>query len=383
VREGQRGFTVIEVLLALAIALPVALALASVVRLAVAGAQSAASYASEAAVMDDLVDRLDAESHGAAALFEPQTDVLGNASCDAHRECRELDFFTRDAQNVPHFWAYRFDPKANALQRYEYDDLQPGGLVNLRTSGDPIALRSFEVKNVPISRVHVASIPDYPIADVSVALGYPGVTGGNALAVVNMSNGAYHLRRELLPRLAASGFTVVVGSYTPAPAGVPSPSPTPRQSGQGTQRSYLSHVFWTIGPCVNEPPQTPGCGPGGSGQQQTQTGDSYGPGGPLVAPAASQIPLQDVCQSPSGPDNPNAAIPLGQYDATQTLYGSVTDPVNNVTEAWYVPNTPQQQGYIVPVPPLTGAQPGQADPFRMILDNGPGYSYQTIFEVSC
>jgi type II secretory pathway pseudopilin PulG len=380
VREGQRGFTVVEVLLALAIALPVAVALLGIVRLALGGTQAAASNAAAAAVMDDLVERLDAESHGAAALFEPATDVLGSPSCDPHGECRELDFFTRDAQGAAHFWAYRFDPQAHTLQRYLYDDLGASGPVNLRASGSALPLQSFEVKHVPISRVHVAALGNYAPKDVAVALGYAGVNGGNALAVVNLSNAAFHLKRELLPRLAASGFTVVVGTYTPGPR--LSPSPMPTALGKGLARNYISHLFWRIGPCVNVPPKD-NCGPGSEGQLEEQEGDSYGPGGNLSAPPGSQIPVADVCQTPGDPPNPNAQSPQGEYDAAATLYGGVTDPLTGVSEAWYVPPPGGVGDYDVPQPPLTGAKPGQANPFAPQIENGPGYSYDTIFVVGC
>ena len=382
-REGQRGFTVVEVLLALAIALPVAVALLGVVRLAMGGVESAASTAAAAAVMDDLVERLDAESHGAAALFEPANDVLGNPSCDPHGECRELDFFTRDTQGAAHFWAYRFDATAHTLQRYLYDDRTAGGPVNVRTSGAPLPLRSFEVKQMPISRADVPSLGGYTPVDVSVALGYPGVSGGNALAVVNMSNAAFHLRRELLPRLAASGFTVVVGTYTPAPLISPSPAPSSSPLGHGYARSYISHTFWMVGPCVNEPPKYPGCQPGSIGWMQDQSGDSYGPGGNLSAPLSTQIPVSDVCQNPGDPPNPNAASPVGEYDAVGNLYGGVTDPLNGITEAWFVPPPGGIGDYATPVPPLTPIRPGQSNPFAPIIKNGPGYSYTTSYVIGC
>ena len=382
-REGQRGFTVVEILLALAIALPVAITLLGVVRLAFGGAEAAAAAGAQAAVMNDLVERLDAESHTAAALFEPATDVLGNSACDPHGECDELDFFTRDTQGVPHFWAYRFDQSAHALQRYLYDDLGAKGPINLRASGPALPLRSFEVRHVAASQLHIPSLRGYVPKDVDVALGYPGVAGGNALAFVNMANGAFHLRRELLPRLAASGFTVVVGTYTPSPEGQPSPTPSPPPFQHGEPRAYLSFEMWSVGPCINVPPDTPGCGPGGAGQGQDQQGDSYGPGGNLTAPPGSQIPLADICQTPEDPQNPNAQTPWGEYDSTGTFFGIVTDPLTGISEAWYLPPAGGLGQYVVPVPPLTAARPGQPDPFRPQIQNGPGYSYLTTFEVSC
>jgi prepilin-type N-terminal cleavage/methylation domain-containing protein len=397
VREGQRGFTVLEILLALAIALPVAITLAGVVRLASGGAEATAGFAAQAAAMNDFVERLDAESHGAAALFVPATDVLGNPSCDPDGECRELDFFTRDTQGNAHFWAYRFDPLAHAIQRYAYATLGASGPQGVQPSGDALPMRKFEVRRVPISKVRVPGLASYPPKDVSVALGYPGVTGGNALAIVNLSNDAFHLRRELVPHLAASGFTVIVGTYAPsppptpqpttvpsvAPSTAPSTSPSSSPGEQGIARTFISFTMWQKGPCINEPPDTPGCQPGGQGQQQDQQGSDYGPGGTFSAPPGSQIPLSDVCQSPDAPQNPNAVMPIGEYDAAGNFYVSVSDALNGVTEAWYVTTVGNLGQYVVPVQPLTPAKYGQSNAFALQVRNGPGYSYLTSFWVGC
>jgi prepilin-type N-terminal cleavage/methylation domain-containing protein len=385
VRDGERGFTLIEVLLAIAIALPVALALIGVVRASLSGVATARTLAAASAQMDELVERLDAESHSAAALFSPAHDVLGGTDCGPHGRCRELDFFTRDTQGVPHFWAYRYDPSGRSLQRYVYDDLRESGPVNLRASGPPLAgIADFSVAHVPISQVAIPPLGTYVPKDVAVPLGYDGVAGGNELAIVDLRDAVFHLHHELVPRLAASGFTVVVGTYTPAPGFSPSPAPSaPGNYQPGVSRAYLSYEWWRIGPCVNEPPDTPGCGPGGLGQGQEQEGDAYGLGGALVAPAGTQIPLADICQVPNLPQNPNVQIPIGQYDSLGRLYAVVRDPVLGVSEAWMPPAPLHGDEYLPPNGPLSPPQGGENNPYATQLDNGPGYSYTTIFEISC
>jgi prepilin-type N-terminal cleavage/methylation domain-containing protein len=383
VRRGERGFTLIEVLIALAIALPVSLALIGVIRSALGGVTTTRRIAADSATLNELVERLDAESHSAAALFSPPTDVLGGTDCDPGGHCRELDFFTRDTQGVPHFWAYRYDGPSQALQRFDYDDLGAHGPVNLRASGLPLTgISAFAATHVPVSQLSIPALGTYAPKDVSVALGYPGVIGGNELTVVDVRNAIFHLHHELVPRLAASGFSVVVGTYTPAPG--PSVPPTPPGNEQpGVARSYLSYEWWRKGPCVNEPPGQPGCGPDGQGQQQEQDGDTYGLGGPLVAPPGTQIPLSDVCQNPNDAPNPNAQIPTAQYDATGRMYAIVRDPELGISEAWMPPLRGRGYTYITPSGALSPPQGDQTNPYATQLDNGPGYSYTTIFEISC
>ncbi len=390
-REGERGFTLIEVLIALAITLPVALALAAVLRAALWGVAQARTLGAGSAAMSELVERLDAESHSAAALFAPAKDVLGESDCNVQGVCHELDFFTRDTAGAPHFWAYRYDAATRVLQRYTYDDLGPSGPVGLAASGPGLqGIAAFSTSRVPISRVTIPALGPYAPRDVSVPLGYPGVDGGNALAIVDVENGVFHLRHELAPRLAASGFTVVVGTYTPAPISstgpsptpLPSASPTPGSGETGVARNYISLEQWAIGPCINMPPNTPGCGPGGPGREQDQFGDSFGPGGSLVAPPNTQIPIADVCQDPNGPLNPGAATPIGAYDSSERFYGLVTDATLNLTEAWE-PNKIGPDDYTPPSGQLVRAHGNEANRFAPIIDNGPGYSYQTTFVIGC
>ena len=90
--------------------MPFGFALLGLLGAGIRGASAAGKLASQRHALASLVERLDAEAHGAAAIFTPSTDVLGQSACNANGVCSELDFFTRNAQGVARFWAYRYDP---------------------------------------------------------------------------------------------------------------------------------------------------------------------------------------------------------------------------------------------------------------------------------
>lgn len=378
--KAQRGFTLVETLIALGLALPLGFALLAVLGTGLRGASAAASLGAQGHALATLVERLDAEAHGSAAIFVPPTDVLGGPACDPSGSCREIDFFTRDAQGVARFWAYRFDPVTLTLTRYAYDDLTASGPVNLRPSGVVIPnVAAFGARRVPISQVAIPALAGYAVADVAIPFGYPGVVGGNALVVVDVRNAAYHRKHDLLPRLTASGFGIVVGTYAPA---VPTPVPAATAPALGTPRAYVAYVQWKIGPCVGVPLTTPGCGINVdfSGVQAEEDGADLEPGGVLSAPLDSAIPLGDVCENAAGA-NPNAFPLAGMIDATGRIYAQVTDPVAGTSELWLVSS--DGLNFVPPATPLRPAPNDGSNPIAPNTRSSPGSWYSTFYVVSC
>jgi hypothetical protein len=224
-----RGFTLFEILLALSLGLPLLFVLVNVVRgearLLYRSAQSGAARTTLGA----LVERWDAESHSAWALFTPASDVLGRPNCDASGDCHEADFFMRDAAGSAHFWAWRFDATQQTLQRYTYADPENPG-PSLATSGPAVpGIAFFEAHRVAASTLANPMLHGYVPKDVAVNFCYPGVDGGNALLALEVESGGYHLLREFLPRVAPTGFNVIVGTVRPYP--IPSATPLPVATG--------------------------------------------------------------------------------------------------------------------------------------------------------
>jgi len=376
--HAQRGFTLLETLLALAIALPLGFALLAIVGGGLRAATSAASAGASADAIAALVERLDAEAHSAAAIFTPQSDVLGAPNCDASGVCRELDFFTRDAKSVPHFWAYRYDAATKILTRYVYDDLIASGPVNVRPYGSRLSnVTAFGAKRILVSQLLIPALGGYVANDVIVPFGYPGVAGGNALVSVDVRNAALHLRHELVPRLAATGFSIVVGTYVP---NAPPPSPAPASA--GILRPYYAYIEWKIGPCVDAPKAaTPGCGLNGdfSGLAAEQDGADAGPGGTLTAPADSRIPIADVCRSFSRANS--TAVPLASWrDAGGNSYVQIGDANLGVSEWWSLSS---DGDYLAPQLPMRAPSKSNPSALGPTVIESPGTSYDTSYWLSC
>jgi len=360
----QRGFTLLETLVALAIALPLGFAFLAILGGGLRGASAAAAAGAGADALASLAERLDAEAHSAAAIFTGSN---------------ELDFFTRDASGAPHFWAYRYDAATKTLARYVYDDLGAGGPVNARPSGPRLAnVVAFSTTRAPISQITIPALAGYAVRDVSLPLGYPGVSGGNALVVVDVRTANSRIHRELAPRLAPSGFSVIVGTYAPAVA--PS-APPPGPSSENVYQ-YYGLMLWRLGPCVGVHfAVTPGCGLNGddSGLLAEQDGADVVPGGTVVAPPGSQIPLRDVCQ-PSGATNPNAAQLVASLDASGNAYVEVVDASAGADEWWRI--SPGGL-YVAPQLPLRPIPVAQQNPIGATFLSGPGYWYSTTYWLSC
>jgi prepilin-type N-terminal cleavage/methylation domain-containing protein len=375
--RAQRGFTLLETLLALSIALPLGFAVLAIVGGGLRAATTAATAGSNADSLATLIERLDAEAHSAAAIFTPRTDVFGAPSCDASGACRELDFFTRDAKNAPHFWAYLYDPSAKTLTRYAYDDLSANGPANLRPYGQRLTnVTGFSAKRIPVSQLTIPALAGYVATDVVVPFGYPGVAGGNALLGVDVQNAAMRLHHELVPRLAATGFSVVVGTY--APSAPPTSAPP---STFGRQYAYYGFTEWQIGPCVSVIKiVTPGCGLNGddSGLLAEQDGADVAAGGTLTAPPDSRITLADVCRPP-GALAPNAVSLVASTDARGNSYVQVSDAALGIGEWWSVSTT----DYVSPQLPMRPRSATKPSPLGPTLNQGPGYWYFTTYWLSC
>jgi prepilin-type N-terminal cleavage/methylation domain-containing protein len=359
----QRGFTLLETLIALALALPLGFALLAILGGGLRAAGAAAGAAAEADALATLGERLDAEAHSAAAIFTAPNEV---------------DFFTRDSGGAPHFWAYRYDAGAKTLTRYVYDDLGSNGPVNLRAFGPRIAnVTVFSATRVPLSQLAIPALAGYAVRDVAVPLGYPGVAGGNALVVVDVRTAAARIHRELAPRLAPTGFSVVVGTYVPAVAATLAPPP----SSAGVTYQYYGLVQWRVGPCVGvNTVVTPGCGLNGddSGLLAEQNGADVVPGGNLTAPPSSQIPLVDVCR-PSDGSNPNAAQLVASFDARGAAYAFVADAQTGANEWWSL----SQANFVAPLPPMQALAATKPSPLGPTLLSTPGSWSMTTYWLAC
>ncbi|TAM88272.1 hypothetical protein EPN42_09665, partial [bacterium] len=205
------GFTALEVLIAAGIVAAVASGLVLLLHRTLAAAASFALHRHGYAMAEDLDERWDAEAASALAIFVPASDVLGAANGDGH----EVDFFTRDGHGTPFFWAYRYDRGAHALQRYTF--AAPGATAT--PSGDALPnVSSFAAVTLAVTAFSEPIFQGYASVPVSENLGYPGVDGGNRVTELHLVTGDDDVTSDLLPGVSPSGFTLVVGTFTPPPS---------------------------------------------------------------------------------------------------------------------------------------------------------------------
>ena len=282
-RSDERGFTLIEVLIATGVWVVLGGILLYVTQGVFASASTMAAARSAYLSLTRLVEGWGAEASSSLAIFVPPLDVLGADNADGH----EFDFYARDALRRGHFWAYRFDAATHAVRRYTY--AAPGSLA-MPSEPSLTGIGSMHAQRVPASALRPPFLNGYAPRDVAVNFGYPGVDGGNAITSVAVSNAHGSFTVELLPGTMVSGFAVVVATFAPsAPATAtpngsggagsnPNPAPTPAPSTAApTQPATTSQPSATATATPAQPPSATGtplapatATPPPSGQQLVQ-----------------------------------------------------------------------------------------------------------------
>ena len=103
--RAQRGFSLMEMTVATAIALMVGWLLLGIARTTIFGAAHLDRRLRARTSVDRLEERLTSDAATAWSIFVPARDVNGAANGDGH----ELDFVTEDASHRSYWWAYTFD----------------------------------------------------------------------------------------------------------------------------------------------------------------------------------------------------------------------------------------------------------------------------------
>ncbi len=265
-RSSERGFTLIEVLVASASFVAVAFAALETVRQLSSGvAQLAARHAGYAA-LERLGAQLRAEARGATAIWSSAP-----SAGSAHDDCVQLDFFTADAAG-PHFWSYRQFPNharaeaipGDALERLAAssaivpcDASQPGTVVltALQAPFAPAAVAPAALgahadpylgtNDAPFVANGVPAIAAFPLAVLDAA-GKP-VPGGNTLIDVRIDSAYASRTVSLLPGTMPSGFTEVLRYTCSERCDVGHDSAGPKtltQCRMSWQTTWSEHVYW-------------------------------------------------------------------------------------------------------------------------------------------
>jgi len=209
--HSQRGFTLVEVLIAAGISVMLAAILVSIAHAFVGWSQRASATVEAQSALDRLEERIDAETAGSWSVFVPATDVLGEPNGDGH----EFDVATEDALRRPSFRAYRYDPAASRIDEYVYGT---PGATPIATGDVTSHVTAFAATN---GSAHALAGPLFANAtivdaDVPLQLGIPEAVGGNRLTAVHIAIGRSDRTLMLASATAPSSVTVVL-RYTPGP----------------------------------------------------------------------------------------------------------------------------------------------------------------------
>ncbi len=224
-RRGERGFSLIEVLLAGAIAAIATMLLVMLAHHLARATQALDLRLQGSSAAHALLDRLDGDSQTAWAVWVPPLDVAGEENRDGH----EVDLFAQDASHRRYAWAYRFDAASHEVTRYAYAaGIAPLSGVTYRP------IDAFSAATSPASAIGNPADATYDPLFASARVGsyaYDygttfGAIGGNAITRVRVVAAGADLSTLLASATAPSRFTVVV-TYTPPPAPLGTPAPTP------------------------------------------------------------------------------------------------------------------------------------------------------------
>ncbi|TAM78320.1 hypothetical protein EPN44_00575 [bacterium] len=283
------GFTLLEVLIAAGIMAAVAAGLVLLLYHTLAAAASFALHRHAYAMAEDLDERWDAEAASALAVFVPPSDVLGAANGDGH----EVDFFTRDGHGTPFFWTYRYDAAAHTLQRYTY--AAPGATA--ARSGDPLPnVSSFTAAPMAVNAFSEPIFQAHANVPVTENLGYPGVDGGNRVTELHLVTGDDDVTSDLLPGVSPSGFTVVVGTFTPPPSPLIAGPPLTFASPTAPAQTFTISQQWYRGSFTVSPQCIVGTGQGVAAGTvaATVTATTPGPNGSLIVTVTPNASMKNT-----------------------------------------------------------------------------------------
>ncbi len=221
-RGHSRGFTLIELTVAIAIAVLLGVLMLRMTSSGLRWTALQAQRDAEHAAIGELVDRWRSEEDSAWAIFTPSNDVNGISNSDGH----EVDFFTRDAKSRSYFWAYDYDASTQTLKRYLYGT--PGGSPVLdRTYA---GITGFYAHTYPVTALQDPNSKIYSPLYTGAALqagsvrfygaANPLIAGGNQITYMRIAGPTLVRELQLATQTAPSGFTIVF-SYTPAPTATP------------------------------------------------------------------------------------------------------------------------------------------------------------------
>lgn len=213
--RAQRGYTLIEVLVAASIALVAGWLLVRLCHAAVFAAAHLDGRLNARSAADRLHERLLSDAAAAWSVFVPAADALGASNADGH----EIDFVSEDGAHNEFWWAYDFEASASRVTKYAYTPGSPP------VAGDAYeGITGFSARTHPLTDLENAASDAYDplfagdaLADADVPFDWGGLAvGGNHLVRVAIAAPGVERAVSLSSGTAPSHFSIVV-DYTPPP----------------------------------------------------------------------------------------------------------------------------------------------------------------------
>jgi len=218
--ESQRGFSLVEVVIASAIAFTIGTALVWLTHATVLASAHLDARLSARSSVDRLAERLTTDASSAWSIFVPARDALGTANADGH----ELDFVSEDASHRSYWWAYDFDARASQVMVYTYGPGVPPSAGDAYGGIESFGAEMHALTDLanPASDVYDALFAGDALSAVDVPFDWgANASGGNRLVRLHVTAEGVDRTMLLATGTAPTHFTVVV-DYTPPPA-----TPTP------------------------------------------------------------------------------------------------------------------------------------------------------------
>jgi len=214
--ESQRGFTLVETLVAAFVAVVLGWTLLWIAHASVFAAVHLDGRLNAAASVDRLTERLSSDAASAWSVFVPSDDVSGESNADGH----ELDFAAEDAAHQSHWWAYSFDAATASVTIYAYAAGTPPVAGDRFDGISGFAAETHEIGDVadPASDVYDPLFAGEIITPVDFPFPWNAqAVGGNHLVRVQAAGSGVARTLLLSSATAPSHFTLVV-DYTPPPS---------------------------------------------------------------------------------------------------------------------------------------------------------------------
>jgi type II secretory pathway component PulJ len=227
----ERGFTVVEILVATAIFLAVGLTSLGLIGSLLRAARQGPSSAGGTIAVEQEIDALRSDAATSFAVFVPDRDVFGNINGASANAGHEVDVYSKTDSGKPTFWAYDWNAKTKSLQRYDYDlaghvgeaDRQTGAIDQNGNYPAISGITSFSAETLEasdlvgtknaygatISALFAGAVPRALPVGYDVGLGpRADLYGGNTTVQIKLASAhesrTVHLASGALP----SGFTI-------------------------------------------------------------------------------------------------------------------------------------------------------------------------------